>query len=80
MELIISKYAKVIAKHIKMKGKITNLNGIKMIDGEVDYEDIIELAIQIGEDNGLYDENDEENLYWNDLDRNKCFDKAHEII
>ena len=80
MELIISEYAKVIAKHIKMKGKITNLKGIINIDGEVDYEDIIELAIQIGEDHGLYDENDEENLYWNDLDRNKCFDKAHEII
>ena len=41
---------------------------------------MIELAIQIGEDNGLYDENDEENLYWNDLDRNKCYRKAYEII
>ena len=73
-ELKISEYAKVIAKHIKMKGKITNLNG------EVDYEDIIELAIQIGEDNGLYDENDEENLYWNDFDRNRCYNKKNKII
>jgi len=69
-ELKISEYAKVIAKHIKVDDE----------SGEVDYEDVIELAIQIGEDNGLYDENDEENLYWNDLDRNKCYSKAYEII
>ena len=69
-DLIISEYAKIIAKHIKVDDE----------SGEVDYEDIIELAIQIGEDNGLYDENDEENLYWNDLDRNKCYRKAYEII
>tara|TARA_R100000231_G_scaffold127909_2_gene98834 strand:- start:112 stop:336 length:225 start_codon:yes stop_codon:yes gene_type:complete len=68
-ELIITDYAKVIAQNIK-----TNK------DGEVDNEDIIELAIQIGEDNGLYDSNDEENFYWNDLDRNRCYRKAYEII
>ena len=67
--LKISEYAKIIAKNIKVDD-----------EGGVDTFDIIELAIQIGEDNGLYDENDEENLYWNDIDRNKCYSKAYEII
>ena len=69
MELIISEYAKVIAKNIELND-----------EGEVDTFDLIELAIQIGEDNGLYNENDEENLYWDDIDRNKCYSKAYEII
>ena len=68
-ELIISDYAKVIAENIEVNSY-----------GEVDNWDIIELAIQIGEDNGLYDENDEENLYWNDIDRERCYNKAYEII
>ena len=61
-ELIISDYAKVIAENIEVNSY-----------GEVDNWDIIELAIQIGEDNGLYDENDEENLYWNAIDRERCY-------
>tara|TARA_R100000008_G_C3520525_1_gene133724 strand:- start:358 stop:567 length:210 start_codon:yes stop_codon:yes gene_type:complete len=69
MELKISEYAKVIAKHIKVND-----------EGQADTFDMIELAIQIGEDNGLYDENDEENLYWNDFDRKRCYNKAYEII
>ena len=68
-DLIISEYAKIIAKNIKVNK-----------EGQADVFDVIELAIQIGVDNGLYDENDEENLYWNDIDRNKCYSKAHEII
>tara|TARA_R100000231_G_scaffold70872_3_gene56047 strand:- start:757 stop:972 length:216 start_codon:yes stop_codon:yes gene_type:complete len=68
-ELIITDYAKVIAKNIKRNS-----------EGGFDNDDIIELAIQIGEDNGLYDPNDEENFYWNDLDRNRCYSKAYEII
>tara|TARA_R100000995_G_C3435304_1_gene100524 strand:+ start:46 stop:261 length:216 start_codon:yes stop_codon:yes gene_type:complete len=68
-ELTISDYAKIIAKNIKPNS-----------DGDYDNEDIIELAIQIGEDNGLYDSNDEEGFYWGDLGRNKCYSKAYEII
>jgi hypothetical protein len=68
-ELIVSDYAKVIAKNIKPN-----------CEGDFDNWDIVELAIQIGEDNGLYDENDEDNLYWNDIDRNRCYSKAYEII
>ena len=68
-ELIITDYARVIAQNIKPNR-----------EGDFDYEDIIELAIQIGEDNGLYDSNDEENFYWNDLDRNRCYSKSYEII
>ncbi len=69
MELKISEHAKIIAENVKLDEY-----------GEANRWDIVELAIQIGEDNGLYDSNDEENLYWNDLDRNKCYSKAYEII
>ena len=69
MELKISEYAKVIAENVKLDEY-----------GEANRWDIIELAIQIGKDNGLYDSNDEENLYWDNLDRDKCYSKAHEIV
>ena len=68
-ELIITDYARVIAQNIKRNSEV-----------DFDNDDIIELAIQIGEDNDLYDSNDEENLYWNDQDRNKCYSKAYEIL
>ena len=63
-ELIISEYAKIIAKHIDVDD-----------DGQADTFDMIELAIQIGEDNNLYD-----NGGWDDVDREKCYNKAYEII
>ena len=63
MKIIISEYSKVIAKHI-------DVNDEKIPDTF----DIIELAIQIGEDNNLYD-----NGNWNDINRKKCYNKAYEI-
>tara|TARA_R100001594_G_scaffold106540_1_gene141020 strand:- start:2089 stop:2286 length:198 start_codon:yes stop_codon:yes gene_type:complete len=63
-KLKISEYAKVIAKDIEVNN-----------EGQVDTFDMIELAIQIGEDNNLY-----ENGNWNDINRKKCYDKAYEII
>ena len=68
-KLIISDYSKVIIKNIKPNS-----------EGDYNNWDIVELAIQIGEDNGLYDPSDEENLYWNDINRNRCYSKAYEII
>ena len=63
-KLKISEYAKVIAKDIEVNN-----------EGQVDTFDMIELAIQIGEDNNLY-----ENGNWNDINREKCYNKAYEII
>lgn len=63
-ELKISEYTKVIAKHIKVNDK-----------GQLDTFDVIELAIEIGEDNNLYN-----NGNWNDVDRKRCYNKAYEII
>tara|TARA_R100000544_G_C2227101_1_gene61565 strand:- start:3064 stop:3300 length:237 start_codon:yes stop_codon:yes gene_type:complete len=63
MGLIISEYSIVIAKNLDFN-----------VEGKADTFDIIELAIQIGEDNCIYD-----NGNWNDINRKKCFDKAHEI-
>ena len=55
MKLIISEYSKDIAKHIDVND-----------EKHADTFDIIELAIQIGEDNHLYD-----NGNWNDINRKK---------
>jgi hypothetical protein len=63
MKIIISEYSKVIAKHIDVND-----------EKQADTFDIIELAIQIGEDNHLYD-----NGNWNDINRKKCYNKAYEI-
>ena len=63
-ELKISEYVKVIAKHIKVDD-----------EGQADTFDMIELAIQIGEDNNLYHDGN-----WNDINREKCYNKAYEII
>ena len=63
-ELKISEYAQIIAKDIKTDE-----------DGKTDFFDVIELAIQIAEDNNLY-----ENGNWNDINRKKCYNKAYEII
>ena len=64
MKLRISEYAKVIAKHIEVDA-----------EGQADTFDMIELAIQIGEDNNLYNDGN-----WNDINREKCYNKAYEII
>ena len=64
MELKISEYAQVIAQYIEVDD-----------EGQADTFDMIELAIQIGEDNNLY-----ENGNWNDINREKCYNKAYEII
>ena len=63
-ELKISEYAQVIAQYIEVDD-----------EGQADTFDMIELAIQIGEDNNLY-----ENGNWNDINRKKCYNKAYEII
>ena len=61
----------------KFKPGADGLEGIEISidEGQVDIFDMIELAIQIGEDNNLY-----ENGNWNDINRNKCYVKAYEII
>tara|TARA_R110002012_G_scaffold248733_1_gene425101 strand:+ start:229 stop:423 length:195 start_codon:yes stop_codon:yes gene_type:complete len=64
MNLIISEYTKIIAKNIKVNK-----------EGQADTFDIIELAIEIGEDNNIYSDGN-----WNDTNRNKCYAKAYEII
>ena len=64
MDLIISEYTKIIAKNIKVNK-----------EGQVDSFDMIELAIEIAEDNNLYN-----NGNWNDINRQKCYKKAYEII
>ena len=63
-ELIISDYVKVIAENMEVNN-----------EGQVDTFDMIELAIEIGEDNNLYN-----NGNWNDLNRERCYNKAYEII
>lgn len=64
MKLIISEYTKIIAKNIKVNK-----------EEQVDVFDVIELAIEIGEDNNIYSDGN-----WNDTNRDKCYAKAYEII
>jgi len=64
MKLKITKTAKMYSENIQ-----TNQ------EGQADIWDMIELAIQIGEDNNLYN-----NGEWNDFDRERCYNKAYEII
>ena len=63
-ELKISEYTKVIAKNIKVDN-----------EGQADTFDMIELAIQIGKDNKIYNKG-----HWNDINKQKCYNKAYEII
>ena len=64
MELKITKHIELLAKNIQVDD-----------DGQADTFDMIEIAIEIGEENNLYNNGD-----WNDVDREKCYNKAYEII
>tara|TARA_R100000458_G_C8125352_1_gene142538 strand:- start:60 stop:254 length:195 start_codon:yes stop_codon:yes gene_type:complete len=64
MELKITKHIELLAKNIEVDD-----------DGQADTFDMIEIAIEIGEENNLYNNGD-----WNDVDREKCYNKAYEII
>ena len=64
MELKITKHIELLAKNIQVDD-----------DGQADTFDMIKIAIEIGEENNLYNNGD-----WNDVDREKCYNKAYEII
>ena len=60
-----------ISKSIELLAKDIVLNDY----GQIDPFDIIQIAIEIGEENNLYN-----NGNWNDVDRDKCYSKAYELI
>ena len=63
-KLKISEKTNVIAKNIKVTK-----------EGQVNKYDMLKLAIQIGKDNKLYNKG-----HWDDINKQKCYNKAHEII